>query len=186
MKKEDIELAKQEFNRERERWTDLLLDRRFYYADLLTRIADRQINHILVLTTISVAIVSIVFPLTRFLIVPFILLVASIVLGTLLVLYTIFQDQKGVPLTRDRELKVYKKLQEASNKNYIKAYDGTLSYNDVHNYYYDLKQKILKELTEIKASKLIPKITDILYIFFLVFFFLGLIYYFLFLIFYRN
>src|SRR3989338_8319548 len=105
MEKEDLELAKQEFMRDRDLWTDLVLKRRFYYADLLTRITDRQINHILTLTTLAVAIIAIVFARVEYFslltILSFVFLSISVLLGTGLVLNSIFRDKNGVSKLRE-------------------------------------------------------------------------------------
>lgn len=177
MNKEDIELAKQEFTRDRDLWTDLLLKRRFYYQDLLTRVTDRQISHILTLTTIAVALVSIVIPITNltfYSVIPFVLLSLSILLGTGLVLYTIFDDKNGIPKTRDAELKIYSKFQSAANSNFNKAYSGSLTWNDVKDYF-DLRKAIEEDLSKLKPNKILEKLKDAVYISFLVSFFLGLI-----------
>lgn len=177
MNKEDIELSKQEFTRDRDLWTDLLLKRGFYYADLLTRVTDRQINHILTLTTIAVALISIVIPITNipfFSIIPFTLLSISIFLGTGLVLYTIFHDKNGIPKTRDAELQVYSKFQSAANRNFNKAYSGNLSWKDVEDYF-DLRKEIEQDISRSKPNKIRERFIDAIYISFLCTFFLGLI-----------
>ena len=177
MKEEDIELAKQEFNRDRDRWTDLLLTRRFYYADLQTRLTDRQINHTLTLTTIAIAVISVIFPLigksSPISTIALLLLSLSAILGTALVLYTVFKDKKGIPKIRDEELNVYSKFQSASMQNYNKAYSGEITWNDVKSYF-ELRGQIEKELKSKKENKLVEIIIDTLYITFLASFFLGL------------
>lgn len=177
MKKEDIELAKQEFMRDRDLWTDLVLKRRFYYADLLTRVTDRQINHILTLTTIAVAILSLVLPLATktspVSIFSFFLLSLSAVSGTGLVLYTIFHDKSGIPKRRDEELNVYSKFQSSANQNFSKAYSGDITWDDVKSYF-NLRKEIIKEIENTKENKITSIITDISYILFLLSFFLGL------------
>ena len=177
MTKDDLELAKQEFTRDRDLWTDLLLKRRFYYQDLLTRVTDRQVNHILTLTTIAVALISIVIPITNlpfFSIIPICLLSLSIILGTSLVLYTIFHDKNGIPKTRDAEVEIYSKFQSAANSNFNKAYSGNLTWNDVKDYF-DLRKTIEEDLSKLKPNKILEKLKDTVYISFLVTFFLGLI-----------
>lgn len=177
MKKEDLELAKQEFSRDRDIWRDLLLQRRFYYTDLLTRVTDRQINHILTLTTIAVAVLSLAFPLATktspVSIFSFFLLSTSAILGTSLVLYTIFHDKSGIPKRRDEELSGYSKFQSSANQNFNKAYSGDLTWDDVKRYF-DLKNEIIKDIENKKENKILPIITDTIYILFLLSFFLGL------------
>ncbi|MEK7517828.1 MAG: hypothetical protein AAB583_04725 [Patescibacteria group bacterium] len=177
MNKEDIELAKQEFNRDRDLWTSLLLQRRFYYTDLLTRVTDRQINHILTLTTITVAVLSLVFPLVTktspLSIFSFSFLSISTILGTALVLYTIFHDKSGIPKRRDEELSVYSKFQSGANQNFSKAYSGDLIWDDVKKYF-NLRNEIIKEIENKRENKIVPIIIDASYISFLLFFFLGL------------
>lgn len=177
MKQEDIELAKQEFSRDRDIWRDLLLQRRFYYADLLTRVTDRQINHILTLTTIAVAVLSLMFPLatniSSALIYSFFLLSTSTILGTGLVLYTIFHDKSGIPKQRDEELSGYSKFQSVAMQNYSKAYSAEITWDDVKRYF-DLKNEIAKDIKNKKENKTAPMIIDTVYIFFLLSFFLGL------------
>lgn len=177
MIKEDLELAKQEFSRDRDLWTSLLLQRRFYYADLLTRVTDRQINHILTLTTIEVAVLALVFllatktsPVSIF---SFFLLSMSAILGTGLVLYIIFHDKSGIPKRRDEELSVYSKFQSSANHNFSKAYSEDLTWDDVKRYF-NLRNEIIKEIENKKENKIAPIITDTIYILFLLSFFLGL------------
>lgn len=178
MRNEELELAKQEFSRDRNLWTDLLLQRRFYYADLLTRLVDRQINHTLTLTTLAVAILSIVFPIVNkafyLATTSFTLLSISALLGTGLVLYTIFHDKKGIPKIRDEELKVYSKFQSSANQNYSKAYDKSLIWEDVKQYF-NLKKEVVRDLSKTKGHKIQDITIDIFYILFLVSFFLGLV-----------
>lgn len=171
MKKEDIDLAKQEFYRDRDLWTNLLNQRRSYYSDLLTRVADRQINHILVLTTIAVAVLSIVFPVaskTSYLsIASFMLLAASVLLGTGLVLYSVFRDKIGLPKMRDEELGMYRRFQKAAIDNLTKSYSGSLTTEDVAKYF-DLRDKVLRELGEKKENRTVEAITAGIYLVFLI------------------
>lgn len=178
MKKEDLELAKQEFMRDRDLWTDLVLKRRFYYAELLTRVTDRQINHILTLTTLAVAIIAIVFARAEYFslltILSFVFLSFSVLLGTGLVLNSIFRDKNGIPKLREKEVSIYSRFQSAANQNYSKAYSGTLVWQDVEDYF-GLRNQIQKELENIKDNKAPERIINIVYIAFLFSFFGGFI-----------
>jgi len=178
MNKVDLELAKQEFNRDRNIWTDLLLTRRFWYQDLLTRIADRQMTHILTLSSIAIAIISIIFPITdegTFLSTfSFLILSISALIGTILVLWTIFHDQKRLPIMRDEELGAYEKFHKAALENYNKALLGNITKKDIQDYF-SLREQIKAKIKALEDNKFIRKLIGLSYIGFLIFFFLGMI-----------
>lgn len=175
----DLALAKEEFARDRDLWTNLLVTRRFYYADLLTRVVERQNNHTLAISTIAIAVVSIAFPIinTSSLIsaISFILLSISAFLGILLVLYTIFVDQNYIPKIKEKELDVYSKFQAASTKNYNKSVSSTLTIKDVEDYF-GLKKDIEKSLQSESDSifRKLAKFSNYIYYLFLLIFIVGM------------
>ena len=55
MSQKKLNLVKTEFDQNRKIWTDLMLQRISIYRDLRIRIAEREFQFVLLLTTISIA-----------------------------------------------------------------------------------------------------------------------------------
>lgn len=181
MDKEYLELAKLEFDKERQFWRNAIFTRGSFYVDLMTRVSDRQINHILILSSISPAILAIIFPLVdrssnSLLIIAFSLLFISTILGASLVLYTIFKDQNGIPKTKEWEIGIYKKFLSRANQNYSKAYSGDITKQDIETYF---SGDIISEESEKTQKEQIDKFQkafiNLWYITFLATFFVGLL-----------
>lgn len=180
MKKGYLELAKEEFNKEREFWRVAIFTRGSYYIDLLTRVSDRQTNHILILSSISPAILGIIFPLVNknnlLLVIAFSLLFVSSILGLALVLYTIFKDRKDIPKIKEWEINIYKKFLSNANQNYSKAYSGSLTATDVKKYFGgDIVGNELDNLQSQQNASLSRRFIDVWYVIFLATFFVGLL-----------
>lgn len=180
MEKEYLELAKEEFNKEREFWRNAVFTRGSYYVDLLTRVSDRQNNHVLILSSISPAILGIIFPLVNknnfLLVIAFFLLFASSVLGLSLVLYGIFKDKRGIPELKEWEINIYKKFLSNANQNYSKAYSGNLTAADIQKYFGGhIVDNELDALQKQQNSSFTMMFRGAWYVIFLAAFFVGLL-----------
>lgn len=153
---EYLELAKIEFGRDRDTWTRLLLERRFWHQDLSLKLAERQFASIVNISAISAALVAIIFSLVKTTTpirqTALVFLSLNIILGVSLVLYSFYIDKKKIPVHEKEELSVYSKFQEKAVELYGKAYEKTLTDKDVFDYY-ELRNKIVKEIQK-KAEEM--------------------------------
>ncbi len=125
MNQEDVNLIKKEFNQDRNRWTDIILQRTFFWSDLRIKLAEREFQFILFLTTISIAFISIVLPLllnseygiSKITIFGF--LIASL-LGFIKLLSSLYIDRKEIPKVEKIEMDYFKKCQKLAVQIYGK------------------------------------------------------------------
>lgn len=61
MDQQNLNLIKEEFDQNRKQWTNITLQRIFSYEDLKIRLAEREFQFTLFLTTIAIAFLSIIF-----------------------------------------------------------------------------------------------------------------------------
>src|SRR4030042_3219112 len=170
----DLDVVKNEFEKSSERWTDLILQRHFWYEDLGIRIIDRQIQLILYISSVEIAIIGIVFPLLEKeseLLFSVITMSLSAFVGFCLILWTIAHDRKVIPRKEKNEISIFSRLRDESLSIRDKATFEKVTDEDIKKYFLNA-QKIKKELKD-ADDNFIMKIVDFFYIFFLIFCLLG-------------
>jgi len=136
MNQVDLNLMKEEFNQDRNRWTDIILQRIFFYGDLKIKLAEREFQFILFLTTVSIAFISVVLPLllnsdhkiSKISIFAFML--ASF-FGFLRVFLSIIVDKKEIPKDEEFEIGYFKKCQKLAGQIYGKITSGDITKKDI-------------------------------------------------------
>lgn len=171
-----LDVVKNEFEKSSERWTDLILQRHFWYEDLRVRIIDRQIQLILYISSVEIAIIGIVFPLLEEengLFFSVITMSLSAFIGFCLILWTISHDLKVIPKKEENETSIFSKLRDESLSIRDKAIFEKVNDKDIKKYFFNA-QKIKKEFKD-SDDNFTRKIVDFFYIFFLIFCLLGFI-----------
>jgi hypothetical protein len=138
MTPEDRQFALEEFGKTRERWTDLQLQTIFRNNDLLIKTGDREFDLILALTSISVAFLTVVVPLTapQNTLTSILLFKLSIVYffacaltGIVHLLWVIYRDRTLLKEKADWEMGQLKSFQNKTNA----IYEKLLSNQDIPN-----------------------------------------------------
>lgn len=111
-------LIRQEFKREFEKWTDLMVQRRQWYFDQKFRLVDRTFQSVVSYSSISAAFIAIVFPLldktSPSILVALWAFSLNVLFGVILGSFPIFIDKKELPKAMGEELSVLRKFQSQS------------------------------------------------------------------------
>jgi len=176
----DSDLIKEEFNQHRKQWTDIIVQRIFFYAGLKIKLAEREFQLALSLTTISVAFLAIILPLllgsgikiSSLAIFGF--LIAS-VSGLIRIFLSIIVDKKAIPKDEKFELDYFKKCQRLAVEIYDDALNRTVNNGKVEEYFNLEKNSRDSVLQREKEKHLLNKILSIIYYSFLLSFIIGFI-----------
>jgi len=176
----DSDLIKEEFNQHRKQWTDIIVQRTFFYAGLKIKLAEREFQLALSLTTISVAFLAIILPLllgsgikiSSLAIFGF--LIAS-VSGLIRIFLSIIVDKKAIPKDEKFELDYFKKCQRLAVEIYDDALNRTVNNGKAEEYFNLEKNSRDSVLQREKEKHLLNKILSIIYYSFLLSFIIGFI-----------
>jgi len=180
MNEENLNLIKEEFDKDRKLWTDIVLQRTFYYGDLKIKIAEREFQFTLFLTTISVAFLALILPLildsgykiSNIAILGFLI---SSAVGFARIILSIIFDKKQIPKDEEFELAYFKKGQELAAEIYSDTLNRTVDNEKIKEY--SNLGKNAKDLAfrREKEKCLSNKILSIIYYIFLFSFMVGFI-----------
>lgn len=170
----NVDLAKAAMEKEYDRWTNILLERGFWFQDQRQKLADKQLQQIVFLSTISAGSLAIVLPLSdakgsSWLIASFFVFFINLLLGVVIVIAALNLDAKDLLKAKDRELTLYRKFQKAA----LKALNRT-DESSVKTYLEIIEDEKTELGRSIKPS-LTPEVLNGFYYSFLISFFLGLI-----------
>jgi len=176
----DSDLIKEEFNQHRKQWTDIIVQRIFFYAGLKIKLAEREFQLALSLTTISVAFLAIILPLllgsgikiSSLAIFGF--LIAS-VSGLIRIFLSIIVDKKAIPKDKKFELDYFKRCQRLAVEIYDDALNRTVNNGKAEEYFNLEKNSRDSVLQREKEKHLLNKILSIIYYSFLLSFIIGFI-----------
>lgn len=126
MDQQNLNLIKEEFDQNRKQWTNITLQRIFSYEDLKIRLAEREFQFTLFLTTIAIAFLSIILPLlldseykiSKITIIAFL---CSSLFGFIRVFLSIIIDEKEIPKDEKSEIDYFTKCQKLAVKIYNEA-----------------------------------------------------------------
>jgi len=180
MNEENLNLVKEEFDKDRKLWTDIVLQRIFYYGDLKIKIAEREFQFALFLTTISVAFLALILPLILNFgykisnIVIFGFLISS-ALGFIRIILSIIFDKKEVPKDEKFELDYFQKCQKLAVEIYDSALNQIVNDEKIKEYFGLGKNARNLAFQREKEKRLPNKILSIIYYLFLLSFIIGFI-----------
>lgn len=173
-----LDVVKNEFEKSSERWTDLILQRHFWYEDLRIRIIDREIQLILYISSVEVAIIGIVIPLIKKengLFFSVITMSLGAFVGFCLILWMIAHDRKATSEKEKNEVDTFSRLRDGALYIRDKAIFEKVTDEDIKSYFLNA-QKIKKEVEDKNEDNyFVRKIVDFFYVFFLIFFLLGFV-----------
>ncbi len=152
----ELNIAKEEFAKDKERWTDLHLNCIFRYSELQTQNSERELNLVLSLVSISVAFLTIVVPLSKehmsafFFEAIFFFILCSLS-GVADILWTIKRDQRLLVEDRDWEFDTYGKYQSSAAAIYNKLLDDIFPIKDMEKYF--MLGETTKEESKVRSEK---------------------------------
>ncbi len=151
MDKDEINLLIEELLRSAERWTDLSIDSLYRSADLGARNSDREFNLILALTSLCVAFLTIVLPITQngqslLLLISGISFLLTAIIGIIILILTISRDKRLIKSDGDWEHKTFNKYLGQTVDIRSKLFDYKKSPND--NLLAEIRSEIEKYFQE--------------------------------------
>lgn len=170
----DPELANAAMQKEYDRWTNLLLQRGFWFQEQRQKIAEKQLQQIVFLSTISAGNLAIVLPLNfnqtnSIFITSFWIFFINLLLGIGIVILALNLDSKDFSKAKEEELSLYRKFQRSALKALNKTDQGSVKF------YLDIIEESKSDLSKSIKPSLAPEILNGLYYSFIASFFLGLI-----------
>lgn len=110
----------EQYQKERDKWADLSIQRRFWYEDQRIKILDRQVQHTIFLSSISAAIIAVLISLpihfSAILYWSFWCFLVNVFLGVGLILAGIYIDLKDLKKAKKEELDMYAQFRDAAQE----------------------------------------------------------------------
>jgi len=180
MNEENLDLVKTEFDQDRKLWTDIRLQRIFAYSDLKIRLAEREFQFVLFLTTILITFLTLIMPLIldsgygipNFVIFSFLI---SSVLGLVRIILSIIIDKKEIPKDEKFELDYFQKCQKLAVEIYDNSLNNIINKNKITEYFNLGKNANDLASARENEKRLFNKILFIIYCLFLFSFVIGFI-----------
>lgn len=167
------QIIEKEMRRDYERWTDLLLERRNWYMEQKIRLVDRTRESIIFYSSVAGVFLTIATPLigsqSFFISLAFWSFLFSTLLGILLVGISIFIDEKELPVAKEGEISVLKKLQLAA----LKGINDPSEANAKN--YLDVRANVISEIESKESINHFKRVLQILYYLFLTLFVTGFV-----------
>ncbi|MCX6766887.1 MAG: hypothetical protein NT170_03890 [Candidatus Moranbacteria bacterium] len=171
MEQKDIDLIKNEFNRTRDMLSDIAVKRHFSYEEFDNSIKERQNSYVMTISSISIAIIGIVFPIigkesveNNHLNFPILLLGFTSILGFVISVFFIYFDRWFAKKQWERDTRYMDKLIGKSTEIYDKADAKNIKWDDIGEYF-NFKEKG-KEIYIKEDDNIFSKYIDVHFVYF--------------------
>lgn len=149
----DTNLIKDEFNRDRNLWTEIILNRINFYYDLELRRKEREFQTVLFLTTTAIAFLAIVFTssynVSKSTIIIFLL---AALFGFVRIFASLIVDKKQIPLALNWETDLYSIPQKLAVEIYGDALNGQVDEEKIKKYL-SIRDETSKRIADRNAEK---------------------------------
>lgn len=155
MRTVDKRFITQELEQEKDIWTQLLIQRRFYYSERLIKSDERILNYLLNISALAIGALALLGSqreINRYYNIAFIDFFLSLFLSTIVLIISFFTEPKAIKKAADEELGTYERFQKSVVKILEKANLASLQEEDIINHD-NLRNTIEHDIRDKKVDK---------------------------------